>query len=62
MAARKPTRKPTANKPRPIDALNRVVIPAEIREALGLESGDYVVFAVEGKSARLTPVAWKERS
>lgn len=55
-------RKPTAGKPRPIDNLNRVVIPEEVREAIGVTKGDSVVFKVEGKRAYIVPVDWVERA
>jgi AbrB family looped-hinge helix DNA binding protein len=54
-------RKPTPGKPRAIDGLNRVVLPGEVREALGVASGDYLVFKVEGKRAYMVPVDWEER-
>lgn len=57
-----PKRRPTPNKPRPVDGLNRVVIPPEVREAIGVESGDYVIFKVEGKRAYIVPVDWSERA
>lgn len=55
-------RKPKPDKPRALDTLNRVVIPPEVREAIGVESGDYVIFKVEGKRAYIVPVEWAERT
>lgn len=62
MAARKQTRTPTANKPRPVDALNRVVLPAEVREALGLTPGAYVIFKIDGKVVRIQAVTWEPKA
>ncbi len=33
----------------------QVVIPKELRQALGLEPGDEVVFTLEGRSVRVEP-------
>ena len=46
------------SKPRAVDDQFRVVVPAEVREALGLDRGSYVVFEVEGREVRLVKVSW----
>jgi AbrB family looped-hinge helix DNA binding protein len=40
---------------RRIDRLGRIVIPAEIRQALALVPGDYVTFEIEGGAIVLRP-------
>jgi AbrB family looped-hinge helix DNA binding protein len=54
-------RKPTPGKPRPVDDLNRVVIPEEVRDAIGIKKGDFVVWEVEGKRAYIIAVDWHKR-
>ncbi|MES2154219.1 MAG: AbrB/MazE/SpoVT family DNA-binding domain-containing protein [bacterium] len=56
-----PKKGPIGPKPRSIDGLFRVVLPKDVREALHVDRGDYVVFKVEGNVVRIAPVVWKER-
>ena len=45
-------------KPRSIDPQNRVVLPPEVLRALGVNTGDYVTFEVNGSDVRLLKVRW----
>lgn len=47
--------------PRPLDSRNRVSVPPEVREALGVEPGDYVVFKVRDRKAVMQKVEWQVR-
>ena len=53
MVRRKPVDAP---KPRLVDQHKRVVVPKEVLEALGIDSGDYVAFKVENRTARMFKV------
>lgn len=56
------SKKQNLPRPRSIDRLNRVVIPPEVLEKLGLQPGDFVIVTLEGNKACIVPVDWKERA
>ena len=43
-------------RPRKIDRLNRVVLPGEVLQGLGLRKGDYVRVRLDGKNVRISKV------
>lgn len=45
-------------KPRIIDRQNRVALPADVMAVLGVKSGDYIAFDVDGNEVRLHRVRW----
>ena len=45
-------------QPRLVDQHKRVVLPKDVLDSLGLDSGDYVVFGVEGDKAWIKKVKW----
>ncbi len=45
-------------RPRLIDPQKRVILPAEVLDALNLEAGDYVGFEVSDGEVRLRKVEW----
>lgn len=47
-----------APKPRLIDRQNRVALPAEVMKALGVKSGDYLAFDVDGAHVTVHKVKW----
>lgn len=49
---------PSDPRPRQIDAQNRVVLPSEVMKALGVNTGDYVMFEIAGAEVRLHKVRW----
>ncbi len=46
-------------KPRLIDGQNRVALPREVLDALGVERGDHVAFEVSGNRVRLLRATWR---
>lgn len=53
--ARRPAAQPL---PRVIDTQQRVRIPNDVMDALGLEVGDHIGFEVAGDEARIFRVKW----
>jgi bifunctional DNA-binding transcriptional regulator/antitoxin component of YhaV-PrlF toxin-antitoxin module len=49
---------PPGPKPRLIDRQNRVALPAEAMQALGVKAGDHVAFEVHGSEVRIHRVKW----
>jgi bifunctional DNA-binding transcriptional regulator/antitoxin component of YhaV-PrlF toxin-antitoxin module len=47
-----------ATKPRLIDSQNRVTLPGEVLEALGVGIGDYVAFDIKNGIVSLHRVRW----
>lgn len=45
-------------KPRVVDGQYRVVLPPQVRAALGIDRGDHVTFEVDGADVRLRRVRW----
>lgn len=48
----------TKLQPRLVDQHKRVVLPKEVLEALSLDSGDHVAFAIDGKRVEIRKVNW----
>lgn len=48
----------SASKPRLIDRQNRVALPPEVMEKLGVAAGDYVAFHIDAGEVRVRRVKW----
>ncbi|HEX2065867.1 MAG TPA: AbrB/MazE/SpoVT family DNA-binding domain-containing protein [Candidatus Thermoplasmatota archaeon] len=46
------------NEPSKIDARGRTVVPPEVREALGVSEGGFVVYEVKGSDVRIHKAEW----
>lgn len=44
--------------PRKVDGQNRISLPPEVREFLGITEGDYVRYVIEGKQVILKKTRW----
>lgn len=47
-------------KPRIVDGQNRVALPSEVRKALQIGPGDYIMFNIEGKKVVIRKTKWVE--
>ena len=57
-----PKAEPWESKPRVIDRQKRVALPSQVLDALGVESGDYLTFTVNGANVSLHRVRWSKEA